>query len=128
MAGRRNPIPPEIEAQLLEMPELKRGRFIKTPSTKQNSDMGGGEEGGGSMSKIPSIGDFMIKSEEVVSGGVGLDGGGGGDEEDKDRGGMAKGYPNLNIDAHEEQATDTTNYSPGGTQNLLDIEPPVSSP
>lgn len=28
---RRNPIPPETEAQLLEIPECKRGRFVKLP-------------------------------------------------------------------------------------------------
>ena len=29
--ARRNPIPPETEAQILEMPELKRGRFVEAP-------------------------------------------------------------------------------------------------
>ena len=28
---RRNPIPPEMEAQILEMPECKRGRFVVSP-------------------------------------------------------------------------------------------------
>ena len=30
--SRRNPIPPDAQAQLLEMPELKRGRFVMTPT------------------------------------------------------------------------------------------------
>ena len=35
IAARRNPIPPEAEAQLLEMPELKRGRFVSSNSSSQ---------------------------------------------------------------------------------------------
>lgn len=30
---RRNPLPPEAECQLLEMPECKRGRFVRYPET-----------------------------------------------------------------------------------------------
>lgn len=31
---RRNPLPPEAESQLLEIPECKRGRFVRYPANK----------------------------------------------------------------------------------------------
>ena len=31
---RRNPLPPDAESQLLEIPECKRGRFVKQPASK----------------------------------------------------------------------------------------------
>lgn len=39
MNSRKNHIPPETEAQLLDMPELKRGRFTtKPPPQRKGSD------------------------------------------------------------------------------------------
>ncbi|CAI8040850.1 Ski oncogene, partial [Geodia barretti] len=49
---RQNPIPANAEAQILEIPECKRGRFVATPATEQqrlreNGGGGMGEEGEG---------------------------------------------------------------------------------
>lgn len=45
---RQNPIPALAEAQILEIPECKRGRFVAPPTTEQNQrengGMGEGEE------------------------------------------------------------------------------------
>ena len=103
VAGRRNPIPPEIEAQLLEMPELKRGRFIEEPSkqkqSEHNSNGGGGnDEAGKEMNGgvVPGLEDDSGKMYQSL---VSMDGGG----------------------IKEE----TNSCSLEGTRNLLDIEPPV---
>lgn len=46
---RQNPIPALAEAQILEIPECKRGRFVAPPTTeqKQRENEGRGEEGEG---------------------------------------------------------------------------------
>ena len=42
---RQNPIPALAEAQILEMPECKRGRFVSTPATEQMKQrLNGGRE------------------------------------------------------------------------------------
>lgn len=37
---RRNPIPPDAEAQILEMPECKRGRFVTQPGENHSATPG----------------------------------------------------------------------------------------
>ena len=155
LAGRRNAIPPEIEAQLLEMPELKRGRFVESPSRQKRGENGTGEEGtSGSKG-----GAYAVKTEEsfeermgvmdvgrggggegrllgggeerMVGGGGGevrIEGvevrmGGGGGEEGGTR---FQGLVNLEPEERECLKQEGSSSPEGNTQNLLDIEPPVS--
>lgn len=56
---RQNPIPALAEAQILEMPECKRGRFVAPPTTEQNQRENGGrgEEGEGEEEEEEREGD-----------------------------------------------------------------------
>lgn len=130
LTGRRNPIPPEIEAQLLEMPELKRGRFVESPSKqkqgqgeageKVGEDVGGSKLGQGAGKK----GVASVKSEETSS----EDGDGAGEE-----GGMGVRFQGLVSMVGDERLKEVGggggqggSSSSEGAQNLLDVEPPVS--
>ena len=130
LAGRRNPIPPEIEAQLLEMPELKRGRFVESPSKQRRSSEEGGGAGGGGK----------VKTEEGPEGGErggGGGGGGGGEKGVEDGGGGVggtvvmgtrfQGLVNMVGGGGGDRSKEGNgSTSPEATQNLLDIEPAVS--
>ena len=105
VAGRRNPIPPEIEAQLLEMPELKRGRFIEEPAKQKRSDDDNNGEG------VETEPDKDISSGMVH--GLGIETG--------------KMYQSLGSIDEEGVKEETNNCSLEGARNLLDIEPPVST-
>ncbi len=50
---RRNPIPASVEAQILEMPECKRGRFVQAPKTRADG-MEVDEERGGDGERRPT--------------------------------------------------------------------------
>lgn len=123
LAGRRNPIPPEIEAQLLEMPELKRGRFVESPSKQKSSPPapsgnsgGGGGEGEGDEGKV---GGSVVKSEDPLEERL--------REERNIVGTVGTRFHGL-VSMEGEGLKEGSTSPPEGTQNLLDIEPPVSSP
>lgn len=114
LAGRRNAIPPEIEAQLLEMPELKRGRFVESPSKQkqsQNSDGGrGNEEETGKTGYGVKTEDALERLEAERT------------DESMTMGTRFQGLVSMEGERLKEEGS----TSPEGTQNLLDIEPPVS--
>ena len=118
LAGRRNPVPPEIEAQLLEMPELKRGRFIESPSKQKHAQTSPGSDGKGE-DHAPKLGSArgLVKTEE---------------EEERGSGGeevMGTRFQGLVSMMEEDRSKEGGQGSTGGSegaQNLLDIEPPVS--
>ena len=116
MAGRRNPIPPEIEAQLLEMPELKRGRFIEEPSKQKQRSSDGGSNGGEGDDGMLSGGrrKELGSAVNLVSGLM-------------EAGKMYHHHSLSGLDG--EGGKDESNHSSpaDATRNLLDIEPNVSS-
>ena len=129
LAGRRNPIPPEIESQLLEMPELKRGRFIESPTKQKpapSSENGAGSGGGGAEEVPTKVGGAStappatVKMEESFEERLGVEGGG---ASVGDGGIRFQGLINLEERECLKQEGST---SPEGAQNLLDIEPPVN--
>lgn len=132
LAGRRNPIPPEIESQLLEMPELKRGRFIESPTKQkpaQSSENGTGN-GGGGTEEVPTKGGgasaappATVKLEESFEERLGVEGGG---VSTGDGGAMGTRFQGLVNLEERESLKQEGSTSPEGAQNLLDIEPPVS--
>lgn len=73
---RRNPLPPEAESQLLEIPECKRGRFVRYPANKaqqleeddlENDELGSGEQ------RPSSLKTLVNGASPSLSGGVILD-------------------------------------------------------
>lgn len=105
VAGRRNPIPPEIEAQLLEMPELKRGRFIEEPAKQKHPDNDNNCDGGdGDPGKDMS--DGLVHGLEI------------------DTGKMYQSLANMDGEGVKEE---NNSCSLEGARNLLDIEPTVST-
>ena len=123
LAGRRNAIPPEIEAQILDMPELKRGRFVETPSKQkqpQASEEGGIEEAGSKL--LAKSSGFVVKTEEGTIGRLIV--GTVGSEDCSNRSKGYEGVPSM----EDEPAKENINGSPEENKNLLDIEPPVSYP
>lgn len=112
VAGRRNPIPPEIEAQLLEMPELKRGRFIEEPSKQKRSE----EDNNGSMDNGENCLPCGVVKDIGTSLVPGL----------VDAGKMYRSLSNMGGEAAKDESINS-NCSPDAARNLLDIEPNVSS-
>ncbi len=112
VSGRRNPIPPEIEAQLLEMPELKRGRFIEEPSKqKQRPEEDSSRIGEGAENGLGSAGKEMGSS--AFNGLI---------EATK----MYRSLSNLNGDAGKGETRNNSCSPDAAARNLLDIEPTVS--
>lgn len=96
------------------MPELKRGRFVESPSKQRQSDNDRGNEDSGS--KLGAGRGRVVKTEDVSE-----------EKGDGGEGGVVMGarFQGLVNMVEEEKLKEGSNSSEGA-QNLLDIEPPVS--